>query len=76
MAEEGQQEAPIEPEDPEYEIEEHILFRRKQEVLNANLNKMFEENLSEFKQIMDGTAYAYTKLSVRNKGIREITDAI
>ena len=46
MAEEGEQEVPIEPEDPEFDIEEHILFRRKQEVLNANLNKMFEGNLS------------------------------
>lgn len=30
MAEEEEQEIPIEPEDPEYEVEEHIRFRRRQ----------------------------------------------
>ena len=66
MAEEEEQEIPIESEDPEYEVEEHIRFRRRQEVLNTNLSKLVESHLSEFKQTMDGTTYAFTKLSLKN----------
>ena len=57
-------------------MEEHVRFRRKQEVLNANLCKLIESSLSEFKQTMNGTAYAYTQLNLKNQGICEITDVI
>ena len=76
MAEEGEAEIPVEPEDPEYEVEEHIRFRRRQEVLNANLQKLISNNLSQFKQIMDGTTYAYTQLVLKNQGISNLTDVI
>lgn len=78
MAEEGEEgaEVKVEPDDPEYALEEHIVYKRKQEALNVQLRKLIQEGLSDFKQIMDGTAYAYTKVSLPNKGITAVTEII
>lgn len=77
MAEEDENaEVKVEPDDPEYTLEEHIAYKRKQEAINNQLKRLFHDGLSDFQLIMDGTAYAYTKLSLVNKGIVSITDVI
>ena len=76
MAEEDGQQIKIEPDDPEYQLQEHIAFKRKQEALNLQLKKAFQENLSEFRLVMDGTTYAFTKLSLANKGLTAISEVI
>jgi hypothetical protein len=76
MAEEDAQEIKIEPDDPEYALEEHIIFKRKTESLNIQLRKIIQDSLSEFRLIMDGSTYAFTKLSLANKGLTAISDVI
>lgn len=76
MAEEDGQEIKIEPDDPEYLLEEHIIFKRKTESLNIQLRKLIQDNLSEFRLIMDGSTYAFTKLNLANKGLTAISDVI
>jgi hypothetical protein len=66
-------EVKVEPEDPEYTLEEHIVYKRRQEAINIQLRRLIQEGLSDFKLIMDGTAYAYTKVSLPNKGITAVT---
>jgi hypothetical protein len=66
-------EVKVEPEDPEYILEEHIAYKRRQEAINIQLRRLIQEGLSDFKLIMDGTAYAYTKVSLPNKGITAVT---
>jgi Leucine-rich repeat (LRR) protein len=64
------------PDDPEYALEEHIAYKRKQEAINVQLKRLVHDGLSDFKLIMDGTAFAFTKLSLPNKGIVSVTDII
>lgn len=73
MAEEDATEIKVEPDDPEYQLEEHVAYKRRQEAVNVQLKRLIREGLSDFKLIMDGTAYAYTKLALPNKGIVSVT---
>ena len=66
----------VEPDDPEYNLEEHIAYKRRQEGINTQLKRMIQEGLADFRLIMDGTAFAYTKLTLPNKGIVSVTEII
>lgn len=76
MAEEDGQEIKIEPDDPEYVLEEHIIFKRRQESQNIQLKKLIQDNLSEFRLIMDGSTYSFTKLNLANRGLTAVSDVI
>lgn len=79
MAEEeggAEEEVKVVPDDPEFTLEEHIVFKRRLEAINVQLRRLIQEGLADFKLIMDGTAYAYTKLTLSNKGIVMIPELI
>lgn len=42
-------------------------------MLGLQLKRLLPDGLSEFRQIMDGSAYAFTKLNLGNKGVTAIT---
>jgi len=66
----------VEPDDPEYTLEEHIAYKRKQEAISVQLRKLIQDGLGDFKLIMDGTAFAFTKLTLPNKGIVSVSEII
>jgi predicted component of type VI protein secretion system len=76
MAEEDGQEVRVEPDDPEFQLEEHIAFKRRQEALTAQLRRLCQENLSEFLPTMDASAFAFTRLSLPNKGLPALTELV
>lgn len=51
-------------------------FKRRQEALNIQLKRIFQESLSEFRPIMDGSTYSFTRLSLANKGLTAISEVI
>ena len=44
--------------------------------MNAGFKKVVAENVSDLKPVMDGTSFAYTNLTIRNSGLKEITELI
>jgi len=45
-------------------LEEHIAYKRKQEAISVQLRNLIQDGLGDFKLIMDGTAFAFTKLTL------------
>ena len=77
MAEvEEQQEVLVVPDEPEYQLEEHVAFKRRQECLNAQLHRLFREGLSEFRPVMDGSTLAWTRITLNNKGLTAVSEVI
>jgi hypothetical protein len=42
MAEETEQEVKVEPDDPEYHYEEHVLFKHRQEAVTVQLRRLIQ----------------------------------
>lgn len=40
------------------------------------LKRVFQDSLSEFRLIMDGSTYSFTKLNLANKGLTAISEVI
>lgn len=76
MAEEEEVEVKVEPEDPEFVLEEHIAYKRKHEAISIQLRRLIHEGLADFRMIMDGSSFAYTKLALSNKGIVVVSELI
>jgi hypothetical protein len=53
-----------------------VAYKRRQEASALNLKKLLSSNLSEFGLILDGSSYAFTKLSLSNKGLSNVGEAI